>query len=206
MAQMDARGIGLVAGGGALLAAVAAALFAGPGPAPAPPAAQPPAAVAPENQSPDLAAPDAPSIVLPDALDGAGPAPAAPQVALAPRIVGEPGAQTAPAMEFIVRFKPPHPLAAAQALYAANQREEAMIAARRALRTRKDVAGLCVERFTLSGQEIVLTPCAPAPSARAERHAQRWLAHLRGLNAVEYADPNVVVEPGKSGVSVEGPG
>jgi hypothetical protein len=95
---------------------------------------------------------------------------------------------------FIVRFKPEHALGRAQGLEAAGRCEEAERLARQTLATSTELRGLCFERFTLGGVETVLISCAPVPSAQSAAYQRDWLARLRGMRTVEYADANVTVQ------------
>lgn len=173
-AAVDQRRIrhgALAVGGVALIGALAAAFMNG------------------DPRPPPLAQ-DAPKI--------AGPAPAAPS-AETPAQEGEPlfetaGADAAPPpsdVSFVVRFDATHDLGRAQALAAQGRDAEARRRAEAALRSRADLRGLCFDRFTLGGAEIVLRPCAGAPSASQ----QTWLLRLRGMPGVDYADANLQAQP-----------
>ncbi|MGE0829945.1 MAG: hypothetical protein AB7O04_11405 [Hyphomonadaceae bacterium] len=89
---------------------------------------------------------------------------------------------------FIVRFRPDHPMGEAQALEAAGQCEAARALAERTLRDRRELSGLCFNRFTAGGAEIVLDVCASAADS------EDWLARLRAMEDVEYADGNMIVQ------------
>jgi hypothetical protein len=117
-----------------------------------------------------------------------GPAPPSP----APRAA--PAADTAHAA-FIVRFKSDHPLGKAQALAAQGKAGAAKAAAERALNA-PDLKGLCFERFTLGGAETVLRPCGGGPRSTPEA----WLARLRAMPGVDYADANVTLDAEKAHV------
>jgi hypothetical protein len=52
-------------------------------------------------------------------------------------------------------------------------------------------AGLCFDRFTAGGAEVVLRTCEAVPAGRLEAVRSRWLARLRAMRAVEYVDANV---------------
>lgn len=96
------------------------------------------------------------------------------------------------ALGFVVRFEPPHPLAEAQALEAAGRCAEAAALARATVATRSDLAGLCFDRFTLGGTEIVLAACEPPHNVDLFQEA--WLERLRAMDGVAYADPNATAE------------
>jgi hypothetical protein len=93
----------------------------------------------------------------------------------------------------LVRFQDPHPLAHAQALEAAGRCPEAEQLARETLATRADLAGLCFERFTAGGAEIVLAACAPTSDGQAFQ--QGWIVRLQAMEDVEYAEANVIAQP-----------
>jgi hypothetical protein len=109
------------------------------------------------------------------------------------------GAQTEPAESveteashaaFIVRFRGEGPIARAQARAAGGQLAEAQRDVEVQLQRQAAFAGLCFDRFTAGGAEIVLTTCeAIAASARADVE-QVWLLRLQGMAAVEYVDAN----------------
>lgn len=98
-------------------------------------------------------------------------------------------------VKLLVRFAPSHPLGQAAALAARGDAAAAEKAAKRALRTRPELAGLCFDDFTLGGAEIVLAPCEAAPAARAEAIGKRWARYLRGVDGVAYVDQNVILKP-----------
>ena len=91
---------------------------------------------------------------------------------------------------FIVRFRGDGPIARAQALAArgrvtqAERQVEAQLARQRAF------AGLCFDRFTVGGAEIVLRACEEIPAAARAAFQARWLARLNAMGAVDYADVN----------------
>jgi hypothetical protein len=107
-----------------------------------------------------------------------------------------PGRSPLPAVaSFVVRFREPHPLARAQALEAAGQCEQAQQLARETIAARADLAGLCFDRFTLGGAEIVLKACAPISPDEAEAFQRTWVERFATMDGVEYADANLVVTP-----------
>jgi hypothetical protein len=97
--------------------------------------------------------------------------------------------------EFLVSFKEGGALGDAQALAARGELERAGTAARSALARSGDLNGLCFERFTLGGAEMVLSVCRPTSSA--ERDSERWLKRLRAMPNVNYADSDVIVDTQK---------
>lgn len=98
-------------------------------------------------------------------------------------------------VKLLVRFAPSHPMGQAAALAARGDTAAAEKAAKRALRTRPELAGLCFDDFTIGGAEVVLAPCEAAPAARAEAIGKRWARYLRGLDGVAYVDQNVILKP-----------
>jgi type IV secretory pathway VirB10-like protein len=97
-----------------------------------------------------------------------------------------------PNLEFIVRFDGPHPLARAQALYAAGQHAIAEADARRAVAATPALRGLCFSKFTL-GAETVLVACQRVSGAQLKAVSDRWTRRLRAMPGVDYADPNVIL-------------
>jgi hypothetical protein len=94
-------------------------------------------------------------------------------------------------VEFLVSFKQGGALGDAQALAARGELERAGAAARSALARSAGLNGLCFERFTLGGAEMVLSVCRPTASPVTE--GERWLKRLRGMSNVNYADTDVIV-------------
>ena len=94
---------------------------------------------------------------------------------------------------FIVRFRGDGPIARAQALAARGQLAPAERQVRAQLARQRGFRGLCFDRFTVGGAEIVLRSCDEvAPSTRAA-YQTRWLARLNAMRSVEYADANAAV-------------
>jgi hypothetical protein len=113
---------------------------------------------------------------------------------LPPQTAAQAPAEQAPSSaSLLVRFQDPHPLARAQALEAAGRCPEAEQLARETLATRADLAGLCFERFTAGGAEIVLAACAPSSDGQAFQ--QGWIVRLQAMEDVEYAEANVIAQP-----------
>ena len=177
---MDEKAVrlwGVIVGGGCIAAALAAATLGGPGKAPEP-SADPPKVVT-QTGSPVL--PDK-RVEVADASDASPGEP----TAAAPS--GEP-------VTFLVAFSTGHPLKAAQELEAQGRHAQAVQAANAALRQHRELRGLCYDRFTLGGAEIVLRTCAPAPASERAAVQRRWSARLTSMTGVEYAEPNVVAQP-----------
>jgi len=156
----------------------------------------------PVSSAPVVAGPLAPSPVRPTATPDAnltGSAPA-PQAETQPDLVFESaGAEAAPPPEpplsFIVRFEPPHALARAEALAAEGRDAEARQLAEQTLRRERALRGLCFDRFTLGGAEIVLRPCVPPPAGEREQFGRDWTRRLSGMRGVTYAESNAILNP-----------
>jgi hypothetical protein len=117
----------------------------------------------------------------------------------APQTLAEPGvfeiaqapsARAAGPISFLVRFQGSGPIARAQALAARGRMQQAQTQIEAQLRRQAGFRGLCFDRFTVGGAEVVLRTCAAiVPSERAAVQA-RWLAQLRDMRGVAYADVN----------------
>lgn len=94
---------------------------------------------------------------------------------------------------FLVRFEQPHPLALAQEIAARGRVAEARRTAVATLNGQRNLRGLCFERFTLGGAEMVLTACAPVTNAAS--FEARWTRDLNAMAGVAYAEPNAVAQP-----------
>lgn len=94
---------------------------------------------------------------------------------------------------FVVRFEQPHPLARAQEIAARGRIAEARRAALATLNSQRNLRGLCFERFTLGGAEMVLSACEPVTNASA--FETRWTRDLNAMAGVAYAEPNAVAQP-----------
>lgn len=168
---MDAhllRSVGIAMGAAALAGALAVSRFA-PEAAPGALSEPPPAVRALAADDPSNEAPPAerPDAVAPDAAF----------------------------VSFLVRFQGAGPLAQSQALAERGHEAEARRAAEDALARQSAFRGLCFDRFTAGGAEMVLRSCAPvAASAQAQATAE-WLARLRDMSAIAYADINATADP-----------
>lgn len=98
-----------------------------------------------------------------------------------------------PNLEFIVKFEGAHPLARAQAQYAAGDADAAEASARAAMANASALKGLCFSKFTL-GAETVLAHCARVPNSQLKAVSDRWTRRLRTMRNVDYADPNVILQ------------
>jgi hypothetical protein len=108
-------------------------------------------------------------------------------------------AQAAPAVAapvgFIVRFRGDGPIARAQALAARGQMARAQRQVEVQLARQSAFRGLCFDRFTVGGAEIVLLSCAEVPASARAAFQTGWLARLNAMRAVDYADANAAVSP-----------
>lgn len=105
-------------------------------------------------------------------------------------------AQTAPGgmpVAFIVRFRGTGPIARAQAQAARGQTAQAQRQVELQLRRQSAFAGLCFDRFTVGGAEMVLRTCEPVAASERATVQQSWGARLRAMRAVEYVDVNATV-------------
>lgn len=180
------RNWGLAFGGSALALALAIAAFTrdpalAPEPEQIPRAGRMPAAETQMATTPDPGALLSPLFSL-----GGGE-----EAETAPAEQDDPGAPLA----FIVRFSEDHDMARAQALAAEGREASARRAAERALRRDRDLRGLCFDRFTVGGAEVVLRPCDPASLEQAEALRQEWAEKLAAMPSVAYAEANVVLRP-----------
>lgn len=104
-------------------------------------------------------------------------------------------------VSFIVSFRPSHDLGRAQALHNAGRYDEAAQLVAATLRDDMALRGLCFERFTLGGAEIVLTVCAPSSSDESVATQRRWLEQLSAAPGVLYAERNLVAHQDTTGAS-----
>jgi hypothetical protein len=103
-------------------------------------------------------------------------------------------ADTPSPMSFIVNFRPSHALGQAQALQNAGRYEEAARLVSVTLRDNTALRGLCFERFTVGGAEIVLNVCAPDPFEDPLVTQSRWLEQLGATMGVAYVERNLVAQ------------
>lgn len=186
---------GVVAGAGVVAAALAVSMVTAPEPAPQAPGKD----IADATSSPG---PGAPDVQTPDAK---GPDAKAPEATAEPASGGEPTPIVEPAggppprgaayPSLIVRFEAPHPMARAQTLAAAGRLGEAAESARQTIRTRRDLRGLCYDRFTAGGAEVVLRACTTVPHPQRARFLETWTQRLNGAEGVDYAEPNYTLQP-----------
>ena len=99
-------------------------------------------------------------------------------------------AQSAEPLGFIVKFRGSGPIARAQALAASGQVAPAQRQVEVQLGHQTAFAGLCFDRFTVGGAEIVLRTCEAVAASERSAVQQSWGARLRAMRAVEYVDVN----------------
>ena len=96
---------------------------------------------------------------------------------------------------FLVNFRGDGPIARAQALAQRGRELEAGAMVETQLVQQRAFRGLCFDRFTAGAAEIVLRSCAPVAQAERAGVQARWLARLRDMQAVAYADMNATLAP-----------
>lgn len=94
---------------------------------------------------------------------------------------------------FIVRFRGHGPIARAQGQAARGQTAAAQRQVEVQLRRQTAFSGLCFDRFTIGGAEMVLRTCEAVAASERQAVQQRWSARLRAMRAVEYVDVNATV-------------
>jgi hypothetical protein len=103
-------------------------------------------------------------------------------------------AQTSAApVGFIVRFRGTGPIARAQAQAARGQLAQAQRQVTLQLQRQTAFSGLCFDRFTVGGAEMVLRTCEPVAASERSAVQQSWSTRLRAMRAVEYVDANATV-------------
>ncbi len=98
--------------------------------------------------------------------------------------------QSAEPLGFIVKFRGSGPIARAQALAASGDLAPAQRQVEIQLVRQTAFAGLCFDRFTVGGAEIVLRTCEAVAASERSAVQQSWGARLRAMRAVEYVDAN----------------
>ncbi|MGQ0532216.1 MAG: hypothetical protein ACT4OF_05940 [Caulobacteraceae bacterium] len=93
----------------------------------------------------------------------------------------------------IVRFRGSGPIARAQAQAARGQTAAAQRQVEIQLRRQSAFSGLCFDRFTVGGAEMVLKTCEAVAANEQAAVQRRWGARLRAMRAVEYVDANATV-------------
>jgi hypothetical protein len=118
------------------------------------------------------------------------PAPAADAQTASPVLAQAP--PQAASVAFLVRFRGDGPIANAQREAARGHLQRAQAIVETQLQRQAPFSGLCFDRFTVGGAEIVLRSCEPiAPEAR-DTYRQHWLRRLDAMGSVEYVDSNAI--------------
>lgn len=94
---------------------------------------------------------------------------------------------------FIVRFRGTGPIARSQAQAARGQITQAQRQVEIQLQRQTAFTGLCFDRFTVGGAEIVLRTCETVAASERASVQQSWGARLRAMRSVEYVDANATV-------------
>ena len=98
--------------------------------------------------------------------------------------------QSAEPLGFIVKFRGSGPISRAQALAARGELTPAQRQVEVQLGRQSAFIGLCFDRFTVGGAEIVLRTCEAVAASERSAVQQSWGARLRAMRAVEYVDVN----------------
>jgi hypothetical protein len=98
-------------------------------------------------------------------------------------------------VSFLVRFHGSGPLGQAQRLAERGRATEAGRAVQSALLRQSAFRGLCFDRFTIGGAEMVLRSCASISAADHAQAGAQYLARLRNMSAVAYAEMNATADP-----------
>ncbi|MGD9980310.1 MAG: hypothetical protein AB7H66_00085 [Hyphomonadaceae bacterium] len=115
------------------------------------------------------------------------------RAAAQPQSVGEMAQAEAAPVGFIVRFRGQGPIARAQAQAARGEIAQAQRQVEVQLQRQSAFSGLCFDRFTVGGAEMVLRTCEAVAASERAGVQQRWGARLRAMRAVEYVDVNATV-------------
>jgi hypothetical protein len=102
------------------------------------------------------------------------------------------------ATSFVVRFASDHPLGRAQTLEALAVSADAERAALSAMEMLPELRGLCFERFTLNGVEVVLSVCEATPLEQTRDMQALWMDRFGTMEGVERAAPNAISVSGQS--------
>jgi len=113
------------------------------------------------------------------------------QPAMSEQLAQAPGDRAS--VGFIVRFRGTGPIARAQASAARGQIAPAQRQVEIQLQRQSAFNGLCFDRFTVGGAEIVLRTCEAVAASERAAVQQSWGARLRAMRAVEYVDVNATV-------------
>jgi len=133
-------------------------------------------------------------LALASCAPGSAP-PASAEVAAPPNVFVQMPVRAAPLrMSFLVSFRPTHPLGRAQALERGGRHAEAQELVAATLGDDGALRGLCFERFTVGGAELVLEVCEPSPWVEPLLAQRRWLTHLGATPGVAYVELNLVAQ------------
>ncbi|MEQ1818197.1 MAG: hypothetical protein ABL871_06255 [Terricaulis sp.] len=99
-------------------------------------------------------------------------------------------AQRAEPLSFIVKFRGSGPVSRAQSRAARGDLASAQRQVEIQLGRQSAFSGLCFDRFTVGGAEIVLRTCEAVAASERSAVQQSWGARLRAMRAVEYVDVN----------------
>jgi hypothetical protein len=97
-------------------------------------------------------------------------------------------------MSYLVNFRPSHALGRAQALQSAGRYDEAELLVAATLRDDASLRGLCFERFTAGGADIVLSVCSPSAWEERAVTQRRWLEQLGVTPGVAYVERNLAAQ------------
>ncbi len=100
---------------------------------------------------------------------------------------------------FLVRFRGTGPIARAQSAAARGNIGEAPRRIEVQLQRQRAFSGLCFDRFTAGAAEVVLRTCAPVASEDRAIVEAQWVARLRDMRAVDYADVNAAAAHQRAG-------
>lgn len=120
---------------------------------------------------------------------------ARPSAAKAPSTLADPSGAAAAPISFVVHFEGEHPLVQAQELAARGDLARAEAEAQRVIRGSSELRGLCFDRFTIGGAEIVLRACDPLSPEAAAEFQRAWVTRLQGMSGVDYAEANLILGP-----------
>lgn len=183
------RNAGIAVGAAALAGALALATMNGE------PQAPPAETSGPEKAGPLPVAP--PVAEAPASTDADIPPPDEFETASAQAPPPAPPPAMAQNVSFIVRFQGNGPLGRAQALAGQGREADARRTAEAALASQRSLRGLCLDRFTVGGAEMVLRLCTALPAGEQASARDRWLTRLRAIPAVAYAENNAIADPGR---------
>jgi hypothetical protein len=97
-------------------------------------------------------------------------------------------------MSYLVNFRLSHPLGRAQALQNTGRYDDAQLLVAATMRDDAGLRGLCFERFTVGGSEIVLSVCSPSPWEERAVTQRRWLEQLGVTPGVAYVERNLAAQ------------